>query len=284
MKKTVLWGCLTVAACTPAPQVQPDPHYVVGQAWQAGGQWFYPREDFSWQGTGVAIRQEAKKGELTADGEVSSDITMTGSHPTLQLPAIVRVTNLENGREITIRLNDRGPGQAGRLIGLSRQAATLLGVGDAPVQVRIVEDEMASRKLAENLPGGPMLQISMAPLEAVQQADLAGGQAGHVGAAVAGSTPVTQIDRRALVADLSVEVRQGQPAPGMLWVETMDFTSRTAAMTQAARQGAGIRPVLAGHGMMWAVRYGPFVTIQEADAALHRALASGFNGSHLVVE
>ena len=36
MKKTVLWGCLTVAACTPAPQVQPDPHYVVGQAWQAG--------------------------------------------------------------------------------------------------------------------------------------------------------------------------------------------------------------------------------------------------------
>ncbi|MFT9256584.1 MAG: RlpA-like double-psi beta-barrel domain-containing protein [Acetobacter sp.] len=259
---------------------------MVGAPWQADGRWFYPREEFSWQGTGVAVRQTGRDGELTTDGEVRDSATMTGSHQSLQLPAVVTVINLENGREVTIRVNDRGPAMAGRMIGLSSRAADLLGMGKGPAQVRVVEDEAASRQLAETLPGGPTLQISSAPLERVTQTDLGGAQGtsvvGAENSAVAAGTP----HGPTVLPDLPVTVRQGQPGPGMFWVETMDFTSRYAAMVQAARQGGVLRPAMtgSGQGTLWAVRYGPFVTIQEADAALKRALASGLTGSHLVVE
>ena len=159
MKKIAFSACLLLASCSPTPTSRPDIHYTVGTAWQAQGQWFYPREEFAWQGTGLAVRQTGREGELTADGEVRSMASMTASHPTLQLPAIVTVTNLENGRQVRVRVNDRGPAQVGRALALSTQAANLLGMGRDPAQVRIVEDETASRQLAETLPGGVALQI-----------------------------------------------------------------------------------------------------------------------------
>lgn len=175
MKKAVLLCCVGVAACSrpQQPAVKPDVHYVVGPAWQAGATWVYPREDFSYQARGLAVRQAASTQPLTTDGEVRNPLSMTGSHPTLQLPAVVTVINLDNGREITIRVNDRGPAEAGRVLGLSPKVADLLGVGAEPARVRVVEDEVTSRQLAEVLPGGPMLQINAAPREAVRQTDLA---------------------------------------------------------------------------------------------------------------
>ena len=77
---------------------------------------------------------------------------LTAAHRTLPLPSIVRVTNLENGRSIKLRVNDRGPFVGGRIIDVSRRAAQLLGfhgAGTARVQVDIVEDE--SRLLAGDL-------------------------------------------------------------------------------------------------------------------------------------
>jgi rare lipoprotein A len=64
---------------------------------------------------------------------------MTGAHPTLPLPTWVRVTNLENGRVVVVRLNDRGPFAKGRIIDLSRAAARqldMIGKGTARVEVR----------------------------------------------------------------------------------------------------------------------------------------------------
>lgn len=288
MKKLALVGCLAVLACSrPQPVAQQDLHYTVGPAWQAGGKWFYPREDFAWQGTGLAVREPAQaEGHLTADGEVWHAASMTGSHQTLQLPAVVRVTNLDNGRQIVIRLNDRGPNDPGRMIGLSPRAADLLGVGKEPARVQVVEDEMASRQFAEVLPGGPMLQISAAPLEKVQQTALGNAPVDRQGLTVLADNTAqeTPAPGKVVLADLPATVMQGAPVSSMLWVETMDFTSRLAAMRQAAAQGASVRPVFLGHSTMWAVRYGPFATISEADAALKRALATGLTGSHIVVE
>ena len=283
MKKAVFGGCcLLVVSCSPTPPPHSDVHYTVGPAWQADGQWFYPREEFAWQGTGLAVRQNGREGELTANGEVRSMATMTASHPTLQLPAIVTVTNLENGRQVRVRVNDRGPAQIGRALALSTQAANLLGMGSNPAQVRIVEDEAASRQLAETLPGGVALQIEAAPKEQVVQSSLGGvGDASVVadgrGVEVGASTGVQ-------LPALPVAYAQGYAAPGMLWVETMDFTSRSAAMMQAGGHGGVVRPVMSGQSMMWAVRQGPFATISAADAALKRALLNGLTGSHIVVE
>lgn len=293
MKKAVLLCCVGVAACSrpQQPAVKPDVHYVVGPAWQAGAAWVYPREDFSYQAMGLAVRQPASAQPLTTDGEVRNPLSMTGSHPTLQLPAVVTVINLDNGREITIRVNDRGPAEAGRELGLSPKAADLLGVGAEPARVRIVEDEAASRQLAEVLPGGPMLQINAAPREAVRQTDLSGS-----GAILQNTGVSPQPEQQAASAgqataqaalqlpELPVQWRQGQAVATQLWVETADFTARGAAARLAAQDGGSVWPSFTPQGKMWAVRQGPFTTISDADAALKRALADGLTGSHIVVE
>ena len=78
-------------------------------------------------------------GGRTATGETYDMNAMTGAHPTLPLPAWVRVTNLENGRSVVVRLNDRGPFSKNRIIDLSRAAAEQLDMirtGTAKVEVR----------------------------------------------------------------------------------------------------------------------------------------------------
>jgi rare lipoprotein A len=78
-------------------------------------------------------------GKRTATGEIYDMHAMTGAHPTLPLPAWVRVTNLQNGRSVEVRLNDRGPFSKNRIIDLSRAAAERLDMvrtGTAMVEVR----------------------------------------------------------------------------------------------------------------------------------------------------
>lgn len=78
-------------------------------------------------------------GKRTATGETYDMHAMTGAHPTLPLPAWVRVTNLQNGRSVEVRLNDRGPFSKNRIIDLSRAAAERLDMirtGTAMVEVR----------------------------------------------------------------------------------------------------------------------------------------------------
>ncbi len=78
-------------------------------------------------------------GGRTAIGETYDMNAMTGAHPTLPLPTWVRVTNLENGRSVVVRLNDRGPFAKDRIIDLSRAAAEQLDMirkGTARVEVR----------------------------------------------------------------------------------------------------------------------------------------------------
>ncbi|NIQ93995.1 MAG: septal ring lytic transglycosylase RlpA family protein, partial [Desulfuromonadales bacterium] len=88
-------------------------------------------------------------GRPTANGETFDMRAVSAAHKTLPLPSVVRVTNLENGRSLVIRINDRGPFVRGRIIDLSQRAAELLGFssqGTAMVDVRLLPD--ASRKAA----------------------------------------------------------------------------------------------------------------------------------------
>jgi rare lipoprotein A len=86
-------------------------------------------------------------GRRTASGEVYDMYAMTAAHKTMPLPSYARVRNPANGREIVVRVNDRGPFHAGRIIDLSYTAALKLGVlnGVAPVEVeRITFEEIRS--------------------------------------------------------------------------------------------------------------------------------------------
>lgn len=80
-------------------------------------------------------------GRPTANGERYDMLAMTAAHPTLPIPSYVRVTHLNNGRSVVVRINDRGPFRRDRLIDLSYVAAAKLGLvnhGSGPVEVRAV--------------------------------------------------------------------------------------------------------------------------------------------------
>lgn len=77
----------------------------------------------------------------TASGEMMDPNAMTAAHRTLPFGTIVKVINQSNGRELTLRINDRGPFIGGRIIDVSREAASQLGfrnAGHAPVCLQIV--------------------------------------------------------------------------------------------------------------------------------------------------
>ena len=118
--RLLLLAPLLLAGCGPRKAAQaPGAHYVVGPAYQAGGVWRYPAEDFQLDATGVATVLPDRAG-LTADGEAYDAAAMAAAHPTLQLPAVAVVTNLETGAQAVVRVNDRGPDNPARVIGLTR--------------------------------------------------------------------------------------------------------------------------------------------------------------------
>ena len=86
-------------------------------------------------------------GQRTASGEIYDMFKMTAAHPRLPIPSYARVTNLRNGKQVIVRINDRGPFHASRIIDMSYTAALKLGfiqIGSAELEVeRILPDEIA---------------------------------------------------------------------------------------------------------------------------------------------
>ena len=110
--------------------------------YQVGGIWYVPREQPRYDQTGIASWYgDAFHLKATATGEIFDMNQVSAAHTTLPLPSMVEVTNLDNGRRMTLRVNDRGPFVGGRIIDLSRAAAQELGydrAGTAHVRVRYV--------------------------------------------------------------------------------------------------------------------------------------------------
>ncbi|WP_300537215.1 septal ring lytic transglycosylase RlpA family protein [Sphingosinicella sp.] len=114
--------------------------YKVGNPYQIAGKWYYPSDDPHYQETGTASWYGPTfHGKSTANGERFDENDVTAAHRTLPMPSYVEVTNLENGRKLVVRVNDRGPFAKDRIIDLSRRSAQLLGVeqaGTARVHVK----------------------------------------------------------------------------------------------------------------------------------------------------
>ena len=105
--------------------------YKVGNPYKIAGEWYYPRENTKYDNIGIASWYGPKfQGRRTANGEIFDMNLLTAAHPTLPMPVMVQVTNLENGRSMKLRVNDRGPFKKNREIDLSRRAAEILGFKD----------------------------------------------------------------------------------------------------------------------------------------------------------
>lgn len=130
--------------------------FKVGKPYTIAGRTYYPQETYQYVETGIASWYgpgfHSKK---TASGETYSQYEMTAAHRTLQMPSLVRVTNLSNGKSVVVRVNDRGPFAKGRIIDVSERAAGLLGMkgaGTAKVRLELLADE--SRAIAQMAKSG----------------------------------------------------------------------------------------------------------------------------------
>lgn len=155
MKKSVsifvmLAGLGVVLAACASPDTSAG-RFKVGKPYRVGWHTYYPEETYSFTETGLASWYgPGFDGKKTASGERFDQNALTAAHKTLQLPSLVRVTNLENGKSIVVRVTDRGPFHSTRVIDLSKRAAELLGFrmkGTAKVKLQVLEPE--SRALAE---------------------------------------------------------------------------------------------------------------------------------------
>ena len=126
--------------------------YKVGKPYKIMGKWYYPKEDYKYSEVGIASWYgEDFHAKNTANGEKYDMHALTAAHRTLPLPSIVKVTNLENGRSLVLRVNDRGPYAKNRIIDISKRGAQLLGYqtqGTAKVRVEVMAEESKQLKAA----------------------------------------------------------------------------------------------------------------------------------------
>src|SRR6202790_4107718 len=153
MPVIVALGFVLAGCASPELQVSANHHarYQRGQPsyraepYQVKGVWYTPKVDYGYDETGTASWYgPGFDRQPTADGEIYDMNQLSAAHKTLPLPSVVEVTNLQNGRAMRLRVNDRGPFVGDRLIDVSRRAAQLLGfesIGTAPVRVRVVKEE-----------------------------------------------------------------------------------------------------------------------------------------------
>jgi rare lipoprotein A len=116
--------------------------YLVGHPYTVAGHRYYPAENRSYTATGMASWYGAAfHGRRTANGEVYDMASLSAAHPTMPLPSYARVTNLGNGYSVIVRVNDRGPYHAGRVMDVSSRVADVLdmkAMGTAHVKVDYV--------------------------------------------------------------------------------------------------------------------------------------------------
>ncbi len=294
MRMAGLLACLMTVfllqGCGPA--AKPSPRYVLGDSYRASGVWHYPRESYDYDETGLAGRIPPGHAPLTSNGEAFDQGILTAAHPTLQLPAIARITNLDNGLSSLVRINDRGTGDPHRLVLVTNRTAELLrfpASGAVRVQLTVLATE--SRQAVETLPGAPRLAVSAAPRSAVAVAELPppgaapNGGAGPVILSAPAAAPETPVSTT--IPRLPEAVTQTAPRPGRLMVRLGTFEGYQYASIQRAKV-AFLQPSIVqlrqGRTRQYRVQLGPFQDVGQAEAMQDRAMAAGVPDARIVVE
>ncbi len=231
-------------------------HYKTGRPYRVGGHTYYPLPTAKgYDRTGIASWYGRDfHGKLTANGERYDMRALSAAHKTLPLPSLVRVTNLENGRSVVVRVNDRGPFVKGRLIDLSWAAANALGYarqGTARVRVQA---------LGEAFPGTP-----------------------HPAQVFSRRTPPPP------PANEHTLVKQTAPPMAGLYVQIGAFSQHDNAIklkTSLSAQYPSIRvqPFMRATQTLYRVRIGPFSNVRTIEQTILSLQQRGYGNTVVIIE
>jgi len=293
--------------------------YKVGNPYQIDGIWYHPTEDYEYDETGIASWYGAAfHGKATANGEEYDMNALTAAHRTLPMPSFVRVTNLENGRSLVLKVNDRGPFAKGRIIDISRRGAQLLGYqkqGTARVRVQILADQ--SRAVAARLQNretlarvGSPITVDKLPKASVSAEALpapGGAEASPTAAGQGASTPPVQIasndplsptgtipgttapsETVALTTNPEAAVRHEPVKPTSIYVQAGAFGLFDNANKVRARLSplgkVFLDQVLINGKDLYRVRVGPLSDVKQADAMLSQVIGTGYPDARIIVD
>ncbi|MEI6418499.1 MAG: septal ring lytic transglycosylase RlpA family protein [Sphingomonadales bacterium] len=257
---------LLLAACAgggkPRPQQPARPPAAastgavkIGKPYQVFGVWYYPADEQNYDQTGIASWYGPGFHAMdTANGERYDQDGVTAAHKTLPMPSWVEVHNLDNGRRLTVRINDRGPFVAGRIIDLSRRAAQLLGV-DGPGTARVRVRRVAA----------PAMAAAAAPPPQPQAPPMVDSVPVVVAAPVPSANPSPPP-----VAGYFVQVAALADPGRIAWLKGYLGVFGPVALQPAP-------------GGLTRVRLGPYADATAAQAALTQLRAAGYGDARLVV-
>lgn len=285
----------------------PQGTFKVGKPYSIAGKVYHPQERYDYVETGIASWYgPGFHGKKTASGERYDKFELTAAHRTLQMPSLVRVTNLSNGRSVVVRINDRGPFSKGRIIDVSQRAAELLGMigtGTAKVKVEMLAEE--SRAIANAARRG----------QNVKGVEVAMNSHGRLPDAMQSRTPVQQVmsdvptgnlepEEVVLAQSARADNIKGHYHEGHFYpdsVVTQEAVTSTGIYVQAGAFGvqenavklseklsaiapAKVEPVNYSGRTLYKVRLGPLSNVREADNVLGRVLANGQSDAIIVVQ
>jgi rare lipoprotein A len=301
-------GLMALAGCGTPPSPSRGPTtsgggvatYKVGQPYQINGVWYYPAEDLTYDETGIASWYgEDFRGKYTANGEVFDINALTAAHRTLPMPSVVQVTNLDNGRSIELRVNDRGPFARGRIIDVSRRAAQLLGFespGTAKVRVKILAPESIQAKLVALQQGGATPIVESAPplpVVAVATERLAtppGVRVAKNDLPLPPPDPAPQplVPPHLAVPPLPAQVTTVAVRPTNIYVQAGAFAQAENALRLKAKLtqlgNVNVTDTTVNGTNLYRVRIGPIGSVDEADRLLDRVVDSGVPEARIVVD
>lgn len=304
MAIAMIAGSVAACATTPPPytavNVPPNAGiYKIGQPYQIEGTWYYPREQPDYDETGIASWYGPTfYGQSTANGEVFDAGALSAAHRTLPMPVNVRVTNLENGKSLILRVNDRGPFARGRIIDVSEQAAKLLGFyGKGTARVRVTYMSRAELPgmhtpagsetppaIANALPAAPAGTVQVAALQPIAGLPVEAQ-------ARTDTMPTPAPDPPEVTADLRPDghvTHVHVPAVTHLYVQVGAFGNLENAHRMEARlsaaHGVVISPIDRNGQHLYRVRIGPIDDVSEADAALAKVVKLGGTDARIVVD
>ncbi len=284
------------------------PKFKIGAPYQVAGVWYYPKEDYDYDETGIASWYGAKfHGRKTANGGIYDMNALTVAHRTLPMPSFVRVTNLDNGRSLVLEVNDRGPFARGRIIDISRRGAQLLGFqkqGTARVRVQILADR--SRAIAARVKGqaqlarvGSPITVKRLPKTKVKTEALAlpqGATASPVSSRPVTGAPVARSPQpsvEAINSNVSSTATDGKIQTGPasktnIFVQAGAFGRYDNANRVRARLSTvgsvKVSPVLINGRDLYRVRVGPFTNVAAADKMLESVTQAGYPEARIIVE